>query len=82
MDYKLNPDAPEFVPVSSPPAMNHAQRFVNMETDDLILSSPQKYKDTIDNMDVPDEKDFTNEIKMHAADLSKFDNLIGINYLK
>lgn len=78
MDYKLNPDAPEFVPVSSPPARNHAQRFLNMETDDLISSSPQKYKETIDNVDVPDENDFTNEIKMQSADLSKLDNPLGI----
>lgn len=79
MDYKLNPDAPEFVPVSPPPATNHAQRFLNMESDDLISSSPQKYKETIDNIDVPDENDFTSEIKMHAADLSAFDNPIGIS---
>ncbi|VVC32350.1 Hypothetical protein CINCED_3A015692 [Cinara cedri] len=73
MDYKLNPDAPEFVPVSSPPA-NHAQRFLNMDNDDFISSSPQKYKESIENVDVPDENDFTNEIKVHAADLSKLNN--------
>uniref|UniRef100_A0A2S2PLT2 Uncharacterized protein n=1 Tax=Schizaphis graminum TaxID=13262 RepID=A0A2S2PLT2_SCHGA len=75
MDYKLNPDAPEFVPVSSPPVstMNHAQRLLNMDNDDFISSSPQKFKD-LDNVVVPDENDFTNEIKVHAADLSKLNN--------
>lgn len=75
MDYKLNPDAPEFVPVSSPPVstMNPAQRLLNMDNDDFISSSPQKFKD-LDNVIVPDENDFTNEIKVHAADLSKLNN--------
>ncbi|XP_022178791.1 protein PFF0380w-like isoform X2 [Myzus persicae] len=75
MDYKLNPDAPEFVPVSSPPptTMNHAQRLLNTDNDDFISSSPQKFKD-LDNVVVPDENDFTNEIKVHAADLSKLNN--------
>lgn len=79
MDYKLNPDAPEFVPVSSPPPSreNIAQRFLNMDSDDFISSSPQKYTESIDNVVVPDENDFNNEIKVHAADLSKFDNLNG-----
>lgn len=81
MDYKLNPDAPEFVPVSSPPpsTKNPAQQFLNMNSDDFISSSPQKFTESIDNVDVPDENDFNNEIKVHAADLSKFDNLNG-NY--
>ncbi|KAL4142578.1 hypothetical protein QTP88_005012 [Uroleucon formosanum] len=80
MDYKLNPDAPEFVPVSSPPAstMNHAQRLLNTENDDFISSSPQKFKD-LDNVVVSDENDFTNEIKVHAADLSKLDNHYELN---
>lgn len=79
MDYKLNPDAPEFVPVASPTlsVTNLAQRFV--DTDNFISSSPQKFKESIDNVDVPDENDFTNEIKVHAADLSKLDNAYG-NY--
>lgn len=79
MDYKLNPDAPEFVPVSSPPVstVNLAQRILNEASDDFISSSPQKYKESIDNVDVPDENDFNNAIKVHAADLSKFDNLNG-----
>lgn len=79
MDYKLNPDAPEFVPVSSPtlPITNHAQRFTEMDNDDFISSSPQKFKESIDNVDLPDENDFTNEIKVHAADLSKLDNTYG-----
>jgi len=76
MDYKLNPDAPEFVPVSSPPA-NHAHRLLNMDNDDFISSSPQKFKESIDNVDVPDENDFTNEIKVHAADLSEFNEPHG-----
>jgi len=81
MDYKLNPDAPEFVPVSSPPAsmMNHAQRLLNTDNDDFISSSPQKFKD-LDNVVVPDENDFTNEIKVHAADLSKLNNPYGNSY--
>lgn len=82
MDYKLNPDAPEFVPVSSPPpsTMNHAQRLLNTDNDDFISSSPQKFKD-LDNVVVPDENDFTNEIKVHAADLSKLNNPYGNSYL-
>lgn len=82
MDYKLNPDAPEFVPVSSPPPsmMNHAQRLLNTDNDDFISSSPQKFKD-LDNVVVPDENDFTNEIKVHAADLSKLNNPYGNSYL-
>jgi len=76
MDYKLNPDAPEFVPVSSPPA-NQTQHLLNIDNDVFISSSPQKYKESIDNVDVPDENDFTNEIKMHAADLSEFNTLHG-----
>ncbi|XP_060863505.1 LOW QUALITY PROTEIN: uncharacterized protein LOC132940102 [Metopolophium dirhodum] len=80
MDYKLNPDAPEFVPVSSPPpsTMNHAQRLLNTDNDDFISSSPQKFKD-LDNVVVPDENDFTNEIKVHAADLSKLNNPYELN---
>lgn len=76
MDYKLNPDAPEFVPVASPtlPTMNQAQHFLNINDDDFISSSPQKFKESIDNVVVPDENDFTNEIKVHAADLSKLNN--------
>lgn len=79
MDYKLNPDAPEFVPVASPtlPTMNQAQRFLNMNDDDFISSSPQKFKESIDNVVVPDENDFTNEIKVHAADLSKLNSAYG-----
>jgi len=80
MDYKLNPDAPEFVPVSSPIA-NHAQRLLNMDNDDFISSSPQKFKESIDNVDVPDENDFTNEIKVHAADLSEFSKPQGSTHL-
>lgn len=82
MDYKLNPDAPEFVPVSSPTLspINHTQRFLDMDNDDFISSSPQKYKESIDNVDVPDIKAFTDEIKVHAADLSKLNNLHGKNY--
>lgn len=80
MDYKLNPDAPEFIPVSSPPLSmtNHAQRLLNIDSDDFISSSPQKYKESIDNVDVPDESDFTDEIKIHAADLSKLNNPYGM----
>uniref|UniRef100_A0A2H8TSK1 Protein phosphatase 1E n=1 Tax=Melanaphis sacchari TaxID=742174 RepID=A0A2H8TSK1_9HEMI len=80
MDYKLNPDAPEFVPVSSPPAsvMNHAQRLLNTDNDDFISSSPQKFNN-LDNVIVPDENEFTNEIKVHAADLSKLNNPYELN---
>lgn len=79
MDYKLNPDAPEFVPVSTPPlpTENLAQRLIEMDNDEFISSSPQKFKESLDNLDVPDENDFTNEIKVHAADLSKLDNTHG-----
>lgn len=83
MDYKLNPDAPEFVPVSSPPLpmTNHAQHLINMDSDDFISSSPQKFKETIENVDIPDENDFNNEIKVHASDLSKLNNPHGNNYI-
>lgn len=79
MDYKLNPDAPEFVPVSSPPlsSINPTQRFLDMDNDGFISSSPLKFKESMENVDVPDIKDFTNEIKAHAADLSKLNNLNG-----
>lgn len=79
MDYKLNPDAPEFVPVSTPPLTmeNHAQQFIGVLDSDFISSSPQKFKESLDDLDVPDENDFTNEIKVHAADLSKLDKIHG-----
>lgn len=80
MDYKLNPDAPEFVPVSSPTmsTVNPVERFLNMDSDEFISSSPQKFKESIDNVDVPDENDFANEIKVHAAeDLSTLNNPHG-----
>lgn len=82
MDYKLNPDAPEFVPVSSPTlssTVNPVSRFLNMDSEEFISSSPQKFKESIDNVDVPDENDFANEIKVHATeDLSTLNNPYGI----
>jgi hypothetical protein len=83
MDYKLNPDAPEFVPVSSPTSSitNQAQRFLKIDNDDFISSSPQKFKESIDNVTVPDENDFTNEIKVHAGDLSKLNNPRGKHFI-
>ncbi|XP_050523067.1 uncharacterized protein LOC126895345 isoform X2 [Daktulosphaira vitifoliae] len=74
MDRKLNPDAPEFVPVASPPTHfdNHLQRFLDTANDDFISSSPQKFRETIENVDLPDENDFACDVK--AADLSKLDN--------
>lgn len=83
MDYKLNPDAPEFVPVSSPTSSitNQAQRFLKIDNDDFISSSPQKFKESIDNVTVPDENDFTNEIKVHAGDLSKLNNPCGKHFI-
>lgn len=83
MDYKLNPDAPEFVPVSSPPPPessapnNLADRFLNADKDDFISSSPQKFKESIDNVDVPDMNDFKESVL--AADLSTLNTPYG-NY--
>ncbi|XP_050443461.1 uncharacterized protein LOC126847356 isoform X2 [Adelges cooleyi] len=72
MDRRLNPDAPEFVPVSSPPrADNYVNRFLGTN-EEFISSSPQKFRETIDNEEVPDEDDFASYVK--AADLSKLNN--------
>lgn len=86
MDYKLNPDAPEFVPVSTPPpppvsstVNNLADRFLNADRDDFISSSPQKFKESIDNVDVPDMNDFKNAVL--AADLSTLNTPYGNDHL-
>lgn len=64
MSSQLNPNAAEFVPVSPT-----TTRLLMMD-DAIISASPQKDFDTsMDNIQIPSEEDFVDEISHRPGDL-------------
>lgn len=82
MASKLNPEAKEFVPVSSPTRSNPTSpvanapstvpnSFLMLDDDTVVAQSPKKSTTTMDNIDVPAEDDFQNEMNNRPHELEK-----------
>lgn len=82
MASKLNPEAKEFVPVSSPTRSNPASPVANapsmvpnsylmLDDDTVVAQSPKKCTTTMDNIDVPEEDAFQNEMNNRPHELEK-----------
>lgn len=66
MDFQLNPDAAEFVPVS-PPKILTARANLN---DDFPLSgSPQKQTPEMDDISLPSQREFQHEVCLRPHDM-------------
>lgn len=76
MASKLNPEAKEFVPVSSPtsPVANAPSMipnsFLMLDDDTVVAQSPKKFT-TMDNIDVPAEDDFQHEMNNRPHEIEK-----------
>lgn len=82
MASKLNPEAKEFVPVSSPTRSNPTSpvanapsivpnSFLMLDDDTVVAQSPKKFTTTMDNIDVPAEDDFQHEMNNRPHELEK-----------
>lgn len=82
MASKLNPEAKEFVPVSSPTRSNPTSpvanapsmvpnSFLMLDDDTVVAQSPKKFTSTMDNIDVPAEDDFQHEMNNRPHELEK-----------
>lgn len=82
MASKLNPEAKEFVPVSSPTRSNPASPVANspsmvpnsylmLDDDTVVAQSPKKCTTTMDNIDVPEEAAFQHEMNNRPHELEK-----------
>lgn len=82
MASKLNPEAKEFVPVSSPSRSNPTSpvgnaptmvpnSYLMLDDDTVVAQSPKKCTTTMDNIDVPEEDDFQHEMKNRPHELEK-----------
>lgn len=82
MASKLNPEAKEFVPTGSPTQSNPTSPVASMPEmpqnsflllgDDVVAQSPKKGITTMDNIDVPAEDDFQNEMNNCPHELEQF----------
>ncbi|KAL9705378.1 hypothetical protein quinque_008896 [Culex quinquefasciatus] len=82
MASKLNPEAKEFVPTGSPTQSNPTSPVASMPEmpqnsflllgDDVVAQSPKKGIATMDNIDVPAEDDFQNEMNNCPHELEQF----------
>lgn len=82
MASKLNPEAKEFVPVSSPTRSNPTSPVANapsmvpnsylmLDDDTVVAQSPKKCSTTMDNIDVPEEDAFQHEMNKRPHELEK-----------
>lgn len=81
MASKLNPEAKEFVPVSSPTRSNPTSPVANAPSmvpnsfsvldDTVVAQSPKKFTTTMDNIDLPAEDDFQHEMHRRPHELEK-----------
>lgn len=82
MASKLNPEAKEFVPVSSPTRSNPTSPVANapsavpnsfsmLDDDTVVAQSPKKFTTTMDNIDLPAEDDFHHEMNRRPHELEK-----------
>lgn len=82
MASKLNPEAKEFVPTGSPTQSNPTSPVASMPEmpqnaflllgDDVVAQSPKKGIATMDNIDVPAEDDFQQEMNNCPHELEQF----------
>ncbi|KAG8040808.1 hypothetical protein G9C98_001796 [Cotesia typhae] len=74
MDFSLNPNAAEFVPVSSPPSI--PSRFMDLP----ISGSPLKQTSMMDDINLPSPKEFKEEASHRPHEVEEEDNeIISIN---
>ncbi|XP_055642621.1 mucin-4-like [Toxorhynchites rutilus septentrionalis] len=82
MASKLNPEAKEFVPISSPVRSSPSSPVSNMPTsiqnpflmigdDKVVAQSPKKGVNVMDNIDLPEENDFQHEMDIRPHELEK-----------
>lgn len=82
MASKLNPEAKEFVPISSPTRSNPTSPVANapsmlpnsylmLDDDTVVAQSPKKCSTTMDNIDVPEEDAFQHEMNNRPHELEK-----------
>lgn len=90
MASKLNPEAKEFVPVSSPSKSNPTSPVANapsmipnsylmLDDDTVVAQSPKKCTTTMDNIDVPEEDAFQHEMNNRPHELEKPSEYINGN---
>lgn len=90
MASKLNPEAKEFVPVSSPSRSNPTSpvadapsmvpnSYLMLDDDTVVAQSPKKCVTTMDNIDVPEEVDFQHEMDIRPHELEKPSEYINGN---
>lgn len=68
MDFQLNPNAAEFVPVSPPKALSTR---ANLNEDFLLSGSPQKQTPEMDDITVPSQGEFQVEVSLRPHEMEQ-----------